>query len=62
MNHPLTQEVAQAIRRGEVDYAETLHDMGLVRVVETSPVHVDRLNDNQQLGYENYERKIRCPA
>ena len=59
MEHSLTKEVAQAMRRGEVNYAETLRDMELVRTKETTPVHIDHLNHNQRQGYDHLVRKIR---
>lgn len=58
----INKEIVAAYLRGERDYMAVLQSMELVRAVETAPVHVDHLNDNQQLGYENYERTIRDPA
>ena len=56
--HTLSKEVAQALRRGEFDYAETLNGMGLVRS-ENNVVHVDHLNENQKLGFDHFVRRIR---
>lgn len=51
MKHLLTktinQEIAQAILRGEVNYAYTLQDMDLVRTFDNVPVRPYTLNANQ---------------
>lgn len=45
MNNPISQEVAQAILRGERDYANTLENMELVRTAEKTSEDVARLKN-----------------
>ena len=58
LSQSINQEVAQAILRGEVNYAYTLQSMDLVRTKD-SIVHVDRLNENQRLGFDHFVRRLR---
>lgn len=59
MEHQITPEIAQAILKGERDYAATLSGMELARTEKTNVVHVDNLNENQRLGFDQYVRRIR---
>ena len=62
MKHSLTPEVAQAIARGELDYAETLHDMGLVRTADNVPMRPYTLNANQVEARNFIIRRLRNAA
>lgn len=42
MNNPISQEIARAILRGEVNYAATLENMGLVRTAEETAEDIAR--------------------
>lgn len=42
MNNPISQEVAQAILRGERDYANTLENMDLIRTAERTSEDITR--------------------
>ena len=59
MGQQITPEIAMAIQKGERDYANLLSDMDLVRPLKTGAVHVNNLNANQKLGYDNLERRLR---
>lgn len=58
MKKDISPEVAQALIRGERDYAETLHNMGLVRA-ENNIIHIDNITENLKQGYANLERRLR---
>jgi len=62
MGQQITHEIAMAIRKGEHNYAQLLFDMGIEQTPKTTVVHVDNLSDNQKLGYDNLERRLRGAA
>ena len=62
MGHQITHEIAMAIRKGEHSYAQLLCDMEIEQAPKITTVHVDNLNDNQKLGYDNLVRRLRGAA
>lgn len=62
MKRSLTPEIAMAIQKGEVNYAHLLCEFESVRASDNVAVHVDNLNKNQKLGYENLVRRLRDAA
>jgi len=62
MGQQITHEIAMAIRKGENNYAQLLFDMGIEQAPKIATVHVDNLSDNQKLGYDNLERRLRDAA
>ena len=62
MKHSLTYEVAQAIRRGERDYAQILHDMELVCAENNLPERPYVLTANQVEARNFIIRKLRKTA
>jgi len=62
MNHSLTPEIAMAIQKGENNYAQLLFDMEIEQPLKTGIITVADLSDNQKLGYDNLERRLRGAA
>jgi len=59
MKHLLTPEIAMALQKGECDYAHLLCDMEIEQAPKIAIVTVANLSDNQKLGYDNLERRLR---
>jgi len=62
MEYKITQEVHQAILRGERDFAATLQDMGLVRASDSVTVRPDALSTNEIQGRDFLIRRLRGAA
>jgi len=62
MKRLITQEVAQAIHRGEINYAETLQDMELVRTSDNVSMRPYALSANQIEARNFIIRRLRGAA
>lgn len=59
MERPIQKEVAQAILRGERDYAQTLQDMDLVRATDNVPMRPNTPSTNEIQGRDFVVRRLR---
>jgi len=62
MGQQITHEIAMAIQKGEHNYAQLLFDMEIEQAPKIAIVTVANLSDNQKLGYDNFERRLRGTA
>jgi len=62
MKQALTQEVAMAIQKGDLDYARLLADMDFVRTNHCDPVRSKVMTKNQIEGHNFLIRKLRNPV